>query len=284
MVAAIGLWALSSGGRAAGGDAPGAGPATRAATPATTQSTDKWLTLTDAQRHFHLDYPPSWKVNTEVVEAVHYTIVFAALNSAGKEKFTVQMVHISPNEWELNADLIAQQVPVGTAYIDVSWQEGPGGVRQFGPGIEEMEAADLSGPLKESNEVREGQFGALNARSIRFSKWGRHWNVTVYLHAPVTAALRDDVDKVLASFRFDGLPAGDKMWAIGLARKSLPAEADPDMYTNMGGSPLYYCTAEVKGDEVIVTFTKHLENTPAKSWTYRVTAKGEVIAVKDNGG
>jgi hypothetical protein len=66
---------------------------------------------------------------------------------------------------------------------------------------------------------------------------------------------------------------------MGLAQKRLPAEADPQMYTRQGGSSEYYCSAKVDGDEVIVTFTKHVGNTPAKSWSYCVTARGDVVAV-----
>ena len=168
----------------------------------------KWVTFTDAQRHFHLQYPPTWKVNTEVVSVAHYSMVFAALNSAGMEGFTVQNVQTSPTTWEFGPDLVAQQVPVGTVYIDICWQDGPGGLQQFGPGIQEMEAADLSGPLKENKETRSGE---LITRTIWFSKWGKQWNVKAYMHSPVSTALREDVNEVLASFRFDGLPAGDKV-------------------------------------------------------------------------
>jgi hypothetical protein len=40
-------------------------------------------------------------------------------------------------------------------------------------------------------------------RSIRFWKFGKPWTVTVYLHLPVDAAVRSDVDKILRSFRLD---------------------------------------------------------------------------------
>jgi len=280
VAAAIGVCLLSSCGHTA---ATGGASSDASSPSATPQAVEKWATLADTERHFHLEYPSSWKVNTEVTAVAHYSMVFAALNSAGKENFTVREVQTAPGTWELNSDLIAQLVPAGTAYIDICWQEGPGGVQQFGPGIHEMGASDLSGLLKESKEA---QVGELITQGFGFSKWGRDWNVAVYMHAPVTAALRDDVEKVLASFRFDGLPAGDAVWALGLAQKRLPKEADPEMYTRQGGSSLYYCGAQVSGDDVIVTFTKNLENTPAKSWTYRVTAKGEVIALESetNGG
>jgi hypothetical protein len=31
------------------------------------------------------------------------------------------------------------------------------------------------------------------------------------------------------------------------------------------------------GDEVLVTFTKHLSDAPLRRWRYRVTATGEVL-------
>jgi hypothetical protein len=239
---------------------------------------DDWLTLVDAQRHFRLTYPPGWKANRETVNVAHYTSVFAAVNSAGKEGLTVHEIETEPRTWLLNEAVIAQQVSPGTAYIDVAWQDGPGGMPQFGPEIREMEAADLSRPLKESKEERSGE---LITRRIGFWKWGRRWQVVAYMHAPVSPALRSDVKEVLASFRFDGVPAGDEVWALALAHKKLPPEADPQMYTRQGGSSQYYCNAKASGDEVVVTFTKHLENSPVKSWTYRVTATGEVIAASE---
>jgi hypothetical protein len=247
-------------------------PAASATEPA--QAAEKWTTLIDARRHFRLDYPASWKVNTQVENVAHYSAVFAALNSAGKEGFTVREMQVGPGTWELSPEVVSRQLPAGAAYVDVSWFEGL--TAQFGPGVREMEGADLSGPLKESAETWAGK---LTKRSIGFSKWGKHWTVTVYVHTPAADALRRDVDRVLASFRFDGVPAGDEVWAIGRALKSLPAEADPEKYTRQGGSSEYSCAAKADGDAVVVTFTKQVGAEAAKSWNYRVTATGEVIAV-----
>lgn len=235
---------------------------------------DDWVTFTHPRWHFHLRHPPTWKINPEPAVVAHYSDVLVTLNDAGKERLIVREMETKQNTWELSPNTISRQVPPQHAYISIGLQDGPGGLPQFGPRVTEMVAADLSGPLAQS---REEQSADLVTRQIDFWKWGRCWQITVYMHAPVPAALRDEVRRILESFRFDGVPAGDEVWALGLAHKKLPPEAEPQMYSRQGGSSEYYCSAKAEGEEVLVTFTKHLSDAPPKRWKYRVTATGEVL-------
>ena len=233
-----------------------------------------WAIFTDTNRHFHFQYPAAWRINTEVVSVMHYRQVFVSLNSA--ERFTVGDLQVSTNVWEYGAPETISQLPAGTVYMDIGWWEylAP----QFGPDIHEMEADDLSALLKTDKEEKADK--KLVTRTIEFSKWGRRWSIMVYMRAPVSEDRRQLMGQVLKSFCFDGVPAGDAIWAIGEARKKLPPEADPDQFTREGGSSVYYDQTRKDGNEVIVAFTKQFSDKSKKTWCFRVTETGAVLPME----
>jgi hypothetical protein len=233
----------------------------------------QWATFTDTTRHFHLQYPATWKINTETIPVMHYRLVFVSLNSV--ECFTVGNLQTSENTWQYGSAETIKQLPAGAAYMDIGWWEGPPGPR-WGPDIHEMEAADLSALLKTNHEEKED---GLVVRQVEFHKWGRSWSIMVYIRPPVSRENHYAMEKVLNSFHFDGVPSGDPVWAIGEARKHLPHEADPNQFTNEGGSSVYYVSTTKDGDDVLVTFTKHLESESKKTWSFRVTAIGTVVPI-----
>ena len=234
-----------------------------------TNSDVQRVTFTDAARHFHFQYPATWKINTDVVPVMHYRDVFVSLNSA--HRHTVGDLQVSTNTWEYGAPTTIEQLPAGTIYMDIGYWDGPW--PRFGSNIREMEAANLSGLLKTNDQEKSD---GLITRQIEFHKWGRHWSIMIYLRTPVSEKNRQFMEQVLKSFCFDGVPAGDEIWAIGLARKKLPPEADPDQFTREGGSSVYYNATLKDGNDVLVMFTKHLEGQPEKTWSYLVTETGEV--------
>jgi len=126
---------------------------------------------------------------------------------------------------------------------------------------------------------KEETTNGLVTRNIEFSKWGKEWSINVYFRTPVVQKDRRIVERVLESFRFDGVPAGDPGWAIGEARKHLPPEADPEKFTREGGSSVYYCQAERDGRSVIVTFVKQLDGEPKNTWVFRVDEVGAVTPI-----
>ena len=122
----------------------------------------------------------------------------------------------------------------------------------------------------------------LTKRELVFNKWGRRWSITVYFRQPVSDEDRADANKILESFRFAGVPSDDDIWAVGQARKYLPAEAQADKYfTTNAGSILNYYRVERLADEIYVTFTRVDPNnrTSKREWRYQVTNTGEVIRI-----
>lgn len=231
----------------------------------------EWRTFSDANRHFHFAYPVSWKINTDCGPVEHYRDVFVAVNSFGKQHFMLREQLVATNTWEFGGPIMTNQLPPGSIYVDIGWWEGPW--PRFGPGIKEMQRADLSTVAEDDYQI----MPSLMTRKFEFFKWGRRWSIVVYRRPPVSRENDALLKHILQSFHFDGVPAGDEIWAIGEARKHLPPEADPDQFTREGGSSLYFDETEHDGQDVIVTFAKHLEEQSQQTWRFRVTKTGAVI-------
>jgi hypothetical protein len=233
-----------------------------------------WKTYTDTRRHFHFEYPAGWKVDAELFSVMHYRQVFCALNSLGQESFKIREQETAPNTWEFGERALTNQLPAGAAYLDIGWWEGP--APRFGPGIQEMTGADLSSVL---SAAKPSQTADAVCRQVEFSKWGRHWSIVSYLRPPVSVETRRAIERVLASFRFDGVPAGEPIWAIGEAWKRLPPEAEPDRFEREGGSATHYVSTAMESEDVLVTFTRRDTGAPAKTWRFRVRGNGTVEAL-----
>jgi hypothetical protein len=242
-----------------------------------THSSPQWTIFTETNRHFHFEYPTSWKINAEAIPFTHYRQVFVALNSMGEDHLTVRELKTSTSTWEFGTPEILKQLRAGAIYMDIGWWEGPGPLPRFGPGMHEMEGRELTALLKTAKEV---EADGLIMRQIEFHKWGRSWSIMVYLRPPISEDQRPLIERVLASFRFDGVPVGDEIWALGVARTRLPPEADPDKFTREGGSSLYYTETKREGNDVVVTFTKSDGDKLRKTWRYRVTETGNVISME----
>lgn len=134
-----------------------------------------------------------------------------ALNSWGEAGYWAPEVVTEQGGSTYGPQSILGQVPDGGAYIAlihfaggplVSWEE-------YGP---EYERDDL-GTLWQAHDCRE----AGGATWVDFSKWGRRLRLEVYCEAGATDATVAEVNELLASWRFDRVPAGDAGWAT-LAR------------------------------------------------------------------
>ena len=251
----------------------GLGLTNRLAASADETNAPAWATYTDAARHFHFQYPTGWKISAADFPVMHYREVFVSVSSTGP--VTVGDLQTATNAWSYGPAETIRQLPAGSAYLDIGYWEFP--APRFGPGIHEMTDANLSALLKKSPEqITDPQ---LITRTVDFCKWGRRWSIVVYLRSPVEAGQRQTVEHLLTSFHFDGVPAGDEIWAIGEARKQLPPEADPDQYTREGGSSIYYDQAKKDGDDVIVGFTKQLADHSKKRWCYRALKTGLVVSL-----
>lgn len=241
---------------------------------------ERWLTYRDADRHFCIQYPEDWGVATAVRPVRHYRLVFVSLNSAGVEGLRITELQVTPNTWKYAAETTLHQLPPGCAHMDAGWWEFPG-LERFGPNVKEMTADDLGSVLPDAG-VRLFGGDKLAFKELKFSKWGRAWSIYVYFHEPVSPKDRRRMQQVLESFRFDAIPVGDEIWAIGEARMHLPPEADPDAYRNRGGNIYHRVKARRVGDAVLVTFTKSdpEAGVPPTTWRFRVTARGQVIPIE----
>jgi hypothetical protein len=157
-----------------------------------------WATFTDTNRHFHFQYPSTWKINIENVSFFHWRDVFVSLNSA-------ECLTVHPDD-SLNCSTaeILRQLPAGTAYMDIGYSANPW---SSGTGTHDMEAADLSGPLKTA--MNESENKGLITRTIEFTKRGKTWSIVTYMHPPISTENRQLLEQVLESFHFDSVPTID---------------------------------------------------------------------------
>jgi hypothetical protein len=241
--------------------------------------TETWVTFTDAKRHFHFEHPAEWQTNNEIFRVAHYRLVFAALNSMGTRGFTVAEQGTSSTTFEYNSTTIANQLPNGAVYMDVGWWEGPPGPPRWGPNYQEMDAADLSTLLPLTVDHDDAGVGS---RQIEFNKWGRRWSIEVYMRDPVSQQQRQAMNRVLASFRFDGVPSGDEIWAIGEARKRLPPEAHAEEFVREGGNGFHNVITRKAGTSVIVTFTTQDPGQAKGVWEFRVTDSGMIVEINQD--
>jgi hypothetical protein len=208
-----------------------------------------------------------------------YRQVFCALNSRGKDRFAIRERQTATNTWEFGVQVVINQLPPGAAYLDIGWWEGR--APRFGPNIHEITGCDLSSVLQAA-KATEGP--DLMRREAEFSKWGRRWSIVIYFRPPVSVETREAMERVLASFCYDGVPVGDPVWAIGEARRKLPAEADPGRFEREGGSATHYVSTTSDGYDVLVTFARQKAGQAATTWRFRVTPTGRVEAITASRG
>jgi hypothetical protein len=114
------------------------------------------------------------------------------------------------------------------------------------------------------------------------------------------------VNRLLESWRFDRVPAGDIGWATSSARELLPPEVNPRAFPIIKGGPtesiiqtrdiIWKTRAEsLPGDVVAVTYTLSWNNPesgpvakdcPPESchwWLYEVRPDGEFVLVEEGG-
>ncbi len=247
-----------------------------------------WLTYTDEERHFRFQYPDTWKVASGLKVVAHYTDVFVAINSAGRDDFWNGKDRARGSGPGGKPPPTTDRLPAGSIYMDFAIQDGPGPVS--GHIIEDLPDFELVSMLDRA-EKHVGEGGRSVLRSIGFNKWGRFWRISVCCVEPVTEENWKMARRVLESFQFENIPVGNERWAVNQAHDHLPLEADPEEYGYQGGNKLYWTRTLRICDEVLVSFGKgepgaqrsYLEGSPSASeyrtkiWQFRVTATGLVI-------
>ncbi|MCL7453405.1 MAG: hypothetical protein M8467_10200 [Anaerolineae bacterium] len=228
-----------------------------------------------------------------------------AFNSWGEAGYWAAEVKTQQGGSTYGPQGILGQVPDGGAYIAlihfaggplVSWED-------YGP---EYERGDL-GTLWQAHDCRE----AGGATWVDFSKWGRRLRLEVYCGAGATDATVAEVNELLASWRFDRVPAGDAGWATLQARELLPDSAHPEKFPLLTNEPVegepmqsyaagpvvaYLTRADIQVGTVVVTFvldwngredgeiSAECSSERCHWWRFEARSSGEVVLIEEGGG
>jgi len=178
---------------------------------------------------------------------------------------------------------------------------------QYGP---EYERQDL-GSLWEQTDCREVGI-AIGAIDVNFFKWGRLLRLEVYCDPSASDTTADAVNDLLASWRFDQVPAGDVGWAVVEARSLLPSAVDSARFPLLAGPPqipgplhswvgsgsvVRITQAQIQGETVVVTFTYRWDEPqlgpgpdsndcpPDRChwWRFEARPSGDVVLVEEGG-
>ena len=252
---------------------------------------------------FHLEatLPPGWAAAEGPTYLANPFTGWVAFNSWGESGFWAKEVVTETSEGRqasYSSQDILGQLPRGGAYVVLIHLDG--GPRtpseEYGP---EYERRDLRG-VWEPVDCR--QAGVVHGD---FFKWGRRLRLEVYCNPTASDATVAQVNALLASWRFDEVPAGDIGWATLEARKQLPISVQPEKFPILGYGPTQSASqmqdvvrttqAEVQGTTVLVTFTYRWNASstgtlssacPADCchwWRIEARPTGEVVLVEESG-
>jgi hypothetical protein len=252
--------------------------------------------------HLEVDLPAGWAASEQGGLLARPFEGLVAFNSWGAEGFWARQVASATNEglsFSYSPETVLGQVPVDGAYIVlVDFSGGPPtSPEEYGP---EHTSRDLEG-LWEPGDCR-----ASGPSDSTFFKWGRRLRLEVYCGSQAGEETRAAVDRLLASWRFDSLPAGDVGWATVTARQLLPPQVNPAAFPILTGSPteslsqrrdiLWMTRADVlQGGIVAVTFTLRwevpqagtmMDGCPPDSchwWRYEARPDGQVLLAEEGG-
>lgn len=247
--------------------------------------------------------PTGWQAAEGPTWLARPFLGLVAFNSWGEAEFWAPEVTTEQGS-TYSPQSILGQLPDGGAYVAlihfaggplVSWED-------YGP---EYGRDDL-GTLWQAHDCRD----ASGATWVDFSKWGRRLRLEVYCEAGATDATAAEVNEMLASWRFDRVPAGDAGWATLQARQLLPDSAHPEKFPLLTNEPVegepmqsyatgpvvtYLTSAEIQEDRVVVTFLLDWNDRDAGEisaecsserchwWRFEARPNGEVVLVDEGG-
>lgn len=261
------------------------GPRTIEVTPAATPAP---ALFRSEEHHLTVALPTGWAAGEGPRLLAKPFEGLVAFNSWGEPGFWAPWVETPTAEgrsYRYDRESVLGQIPDGGAYVVLIQVWGPAaGMEPYGP---EYAREDLGG-LSLGTEAD-------------FWKWGRRLRLEVYRHPAMSAETAAALDALLASWRFDRVPAGDPGWAILEARGLLPPEADPLAFPLRDGRSVWQETAvrsaqaEVVEGTVAVTFTYRWDTPtvgaipddcpPDRCHWWRIEARpsGEVVLVQESG-
>ncbi len=253
--------------------------------------------------HLAVALPPGW-VAAEGPEWLASPFTgLVAFNNWGEASFWAPAV-TQGDSTNYSPQSTLAQVPAGGAYIALVHLSGgpPRQTDDYGP---EYDRQDLS-ELWEPHDCRQGS----GSTWVDFSKWGRSLRLEVYCQPGASDAAVTEVNNLLASWRFDRVPAGDPGWSTSLARSSLPPAAQPVKFpllsgwsaddgplqsSSADGSATRITQAEVQDQTVVVTFTIRWgdpstgwsgDECPAERchwWRFEVRPDGQLVHLEEGG-
>jgi hypothetical protein len=215
-----------------------------------------------AQHHLEVTLPPGWSgaEGPETVSRTYGGVV--AFNSWGQYDAWISEFRAEYDS-SSGPPHFLKEVPDAAAYVALLHRAGgPVPVPwDYGPEYDRSDLADLWKP----HDCR----AAGGHTSVQFFKWGRKLYLEVQCGPGASEATTAAVNALLASWRFDRVPAGDPGWASSTARTLLPSAVGPDRFpivagTHKGGEPNRSMQGDITasrttetrldGDTVVVTF------------------------------
>ncbi len=247
------------------------------ATSAQEPQGSEWKAYRDAERHFKLRYPTSWKAETGLhIEGLHRDI-FLTINNAGRDDFCLF-------EHRRGREPIADILPAGSIYIEFAqWS-------MRGQTIDLTLETDKENPpanfLDRKDPEGWEELGTAMTRSIGFRKWGERWNVRAYMFEPVKPADLATLARIMDSFEFEDMPVGFEPWAVVKALGHMPQDLQSSQFVLAGPFALHWTQTKRICDAVLVTFGKldSTETEPDRIWQFLVTRKGQVVQVLEPRG
>ncbi len=257
------------------------------------------------QFHLEATLPPGW-AGAEGPEYLARPFTgLVAFNSWGEAGFWAPEVTTATSATYSPRSVLGQ-IPDGGAYVVLVHFSGgpPLPAEQYGP---EHERQDLDG-LWQQTDCREGGI-ATGATHINFFKWGRLLSLEVYCDPNASDTTADAVNTLLASWRFDQVPAGDVGWAVVEARSLLPSAVDParfpllagppqipgPLHSLVGGNIVRTTQAQIQEETIVVTFTYRWnepqlgtssEDCPPDRchwWRFEARPSGDVVLIEEGG-
>ena len=180
--------------------------------------------------YLKVDLPTGWAVAEGPEYLAHPFEGQVAFNSWGEEGFWAREVRTGSSS-TYGSQTVMSQIPEGGAYVALVRIWGPPRMPDYAP--PEYTLVDLS-ELCQPHDWR--QDSATDAQFIQFYKWGRDLRLEIACHPGATDKTVDELNSLLASWRFDSVPAGDIEWAGIQARQILPEEVEPLKFSNRAGS------------------------------------------------
>jgi hypothetical protein len=254
--------------------------------------------------HLEVNLPAGWAATEGPERLARPFVGLVAFNSWGEPGFWAPEVATATakgTSYSYGPDDVLGQIPADGAYV-VLLHFG-GGPRlpaeEYGPEHERQDVGDLWEP----SDCREGGM-ASGVTYAHFFKWGRLLRLEAYCGQDASDATAVAVNELLASFRFDRVPAGDAGWAVTEARRLLPPAAEPAKFpvppgsfqsVEQQGSVVRITQAEVEDETVVVTFMyrwdeplpgSDAEDCPPDRchwWRFEARPSGEVLLIEEGG-